>query len=82
MNGFDAWDGTLLVVAAYVAVTSLVRLMANHRQRLTAELRIQIDAEQRRMKDNAAAKNRPQSGKGQSGKGQSGKGQSRPGSAA
>ena len=50
MDRFDTWDGVLLVVAAYVAINSLVRMMANHRQRVSAELLQQIHAEQHRKK--------------------------------
>ena len=29
MDGFDVWDGLLLVIGAYVAVMALVKLMAD-----------------------------------------------------
>jgi hypothetical protein len=38
----EGWDVALLVVAGYVAVTALVRLMIGHRNRLVAELRRQM----------------------------------------
>ena len=49
----DRWDVILLAVAGYVAVLTLTRLMARHRDRLVADLEQQVAAEQRRQ--NAAA---------------------------
>jgi len=50
MLGLDVWDGVLLFAAGYVAVTVLVRLMRAHRNKITAELRSQLQAEQLRRK--------------------------------
>jgi len=44
----DGWDIALLVVAAYLAVMGLVRLMRAERERCVAELREQAAAEQQR----------------------------------
>lgn len=38
----DVWDGILIAVAAYLAVTSLVRLMAGRRNELIDEVRAQL----------------------------------------
>lgn len=39
MENMDGWDIALLVIAAYVAVTVLVRLMIRRRDELMARLR-------------------------------------------
>ena len=44
----DRWDIALLLVAAYVAVMALVRLMSRRRQELVADLEQQIKAQRRR----------------------------------
>jgi hypothetical protein len=49
----DRWDVALLAIAGYVAVVSLTRLMARHRDRLVADLERQATAEQRRQKAEA-----------------------------
>ncbi len=48
MLSLDAWDLVLLAIASYVAVLSLVRLMAARRQQLSDGLREQFAAEQAR----------------------------------
>ena len=45
----NTWDLVLLVIASYVAVISLVRLMLAERGRLAAELDQQIEAERARL---------------------------------
>lgn len=45
----DGWDLALLAIASYVAVTSLVRLMRERRDVLSADMRRQIEAEKRRL---------------------------------
>lgn len=45
----EGWEIALLVAAGYVAVSSLVRLMRERRDVLTADMRRQIEAEQRRL---------------------------------
>ena len=42
MEGMDHWDWILLGAAAYVAVTVLVRLMLQRRDRIIAHLRGQL----------------------------------------
>ena len=42
MGTFDNWDVTLLIVAGYLAVVALVRLMARHRDQMLEDLRRQI----------------------------------------
>ena len=46
----DAWEIGLFGVAAFVAVTSLVRLMKKRHDSLVTEMRSQIEAEQRKKK--------------------------------
>jgi hypothetical protein len=38
MGNMDSWDVTLLVVAGYLAITSLVRLMARRRNQVYENL--------------------------------------------
>jgi len=45
------WDFVLLVVAGYVAVTLLVRLMQNHRRQILAELQQECVEIQRRQRE-------------------------------
>jgi hypothetical protein len=49
----DRWDILCIVVAAYVSIISLVRLMANRRNELVAKIRDEI------AKQRAAAKPKP-----------------------
>jgi hypothetical protein len=50
MEGMDHWDWILLGAVAYVAVTVLVRLMLQRRDRIITHLRgqLQQDGERRR----------------------------------
>jgi len=50
MANMDGWDITLLVVAGYVAVVSLVRLMARRRDAMLGEFRQQMEKEKQRKK--------------------------------
>jgi hypothetical protein len=50
MGNMDSWDVTLLVVAGYLAVVSLVRLMARRRNQVYAELSQKIENEKKRKK--------------------------------
>jgi hypothetical protein len=52
----DGWDIALLVVAAYLAVMGLVRLMRAQRDYWVAELRRQAEAEQQRKRQAELAK--------------------------
>ena len=47
--GIDPWDLTLGVVVSYLAVISLVRLMNEHRGKLVAHFRAQMELEKRRL---------------------------------
>ena len=49
MEGWNSWEIWSLLIAAYVAVVSLVRLMLAHRDRLARELDEQIVAERQRL---------------------------------
>jgi hypothetical protein len=53
----DRWDVVLLIVAGYVSVLSLVRLMANRRNELVSKIREEID---RRRADADAAEEEEQ----------------------
>ena len=48
----DRWDVFILAVASYVAIVSLVRLMANRRNELVAKIRTEIT----KQRDAAAAR--------------------------
>jgi flagellar biosynthesis/type III secretory pathway M-ring protein FliF/YscJ len=48
MPNMDVWDWVLLVIGAYVAVTTLVRLMRRRRDEVLAELDAQAQAERER----------------------------------
>ena len=50
----DAWDITILVVASYVAVMALIRMMSVHRRNVTKKLQKQIANEQRRRREEEA----------------------------
>ncbi len=53
MFDLDRWDVALLAIAGYVAVVTLTKMMAQHRDRLVADLERQAVAEQRRQKADA-----------------------------
>ena len=48
MGSMDGWDLTLLVVAGYVAVVTLVRLMARRRDQMLDEFRRKLRKEKQR----------------------------------
>ena len=48
MGAMDTWDVTLLIVAGYLAVVALVRLMARHRDQMLDEVQRQIAKEKQR----------------------------------
>ena len=48
MESITGWDIALFVVAGYVAVMSMTRLMIRRRGQLLAEFREQVKAEQKR----------------------------------
>ena len=54
MANMDGWDVVFLAVAGYVAVSSLVRMMINHRDKLTAKFRQEVRAEQLRKQAESA----------------------------
>ena len=53
MFNLDRWDVALLAIAGYVAVVTLTRRMARHRDRLVADLERRAVAERRRQKAEA-----------------------------
>jgi hypothetical protein len=50
MGAMDNWDVTLLIVAGYLAVVALVRLMVRHRDQILDEVRRQFENEKQRKK--------------------------------
>ncbi len=50
MGAMDNWDITLLVVAGYLAVVALVRLMGRHRDQLLDDFRRQVADEKKKKK--------------------------------
>jgi len=48
MEGMDRWDWILLGAATYIAVTVLVRLMLERRDRIIVHLRAQLQQDQDR----------------------------------
>jgi hypothetical protein len=61
----DGWSIALWVVAGYVAVVALLRLMAHKRQEVMAEFRSEVEKEKTRRKTAAAkqAQGKPPRGK-------------------
>ena len=51
MGAMDNWDITLLVVAGYLAVIALVRLMRRQRDQMLDEFRRQIKEDNKREKE-------------------------------
>jgi hypothetical protein len=62
----EAWDLALLVVAGYLAVVSLVRLMAHHRDQVVERFSHQM-RKQRTAKRREAASEKPAAGRRQAG---------------
>lgn len=60
MFTLDTWDIVLLAVAGFVAVTTLVRLMAARRDELLKKLRRDFEREQVRLKLEEKKKKRKQ----------------------
>jgi len=54
MANMDGWDVAFLAVAGYVALSSLVRMMIRHRDKLTARFRQEVRAEQLRKETESA----------------------------
>ena len=52
----DSWSIALWVVAGYVAVVALLRLMTHKRDQVMAEFRNEVEKEKNRRKAAAAAK--------------------------
>jgi hypothetical protein len=48
MGNMDGWDLTLLVVAGYLAIVTLMRLMSRRRSQVLDHLRQQADDEKRK----------------------------------
>ncbi|MGW8257201.1 MAG: hypothetical protein ACWGMZ_06940 [Thermoguttaceae bacterium] len=48
MGAMDSWDVTLLIVAGYVAIVTLVRLMARRRKAVLEQFRRKAEEEKRK----------------------------------
>ncbi len=48
MGNMDSWDLTLMVVAAYLAIAALVRLMNRHRNQVIEKFRQEAEKEKKR----------------------------------
>ncbi len=48
MGFMDGWDIALLVIAGYVAVVALIRLMTRRRDQMIDEFREEVEKEQNR----------------------------------
>ena len=48
MGNMDGWDVALLVVAGYVAIVTLVRLMIRRREQMLAKFRREVEKEKAR----------------------------------
>jgi hypothetical protein len=59
----DSWSIALWVVAGYVAVVALMRLMAHKRNEVLAEFRGEVEKEKQRRKAAAAKEAKPPRGK-------------------
>jgi hypothetical protein len=57
MGNMDGWDLTLLLVAGYLAIVTLVRLMARHRNQVLQQLRYRAE-DAKRKKHQADMQNR------------------------
>ncbi len=60
MGNMDSWDLTLMVVAAYLAIVALVRLMHRRRNQVIEKLRQEAETEKRRKELQDAMRNRRQ----------------------
>ena len=47
MQSMDGWDVALLVLAGYVAVVALVRMMLGHREQTARRMRIELENQRR-----------------------------------
>jgi hypothetical protein len=52
----DGWDVALWIVAAYLAVTALIRLMLAYRDKVLADFRAEIQRQQAAEKQSAGTK--------------------------
>ncbi|MFV2069035.1 MAG: hypothetical protein ACC645_18875 [Pirellulales bacterium] len=60
MDGLDRWDWLLLLLAVYVAVVGIVRLMAARRTHVIGELQSQWKRQQGRADPQDAERTKPQ----------------------
>jgi heme exporter protein D len=58
MGNMDGWDLALLVMAGYVAVVALVRLMIRRRDQVLGEFRRKLRQERQRKQAEEAIRNR------------------------
>lgn len=62
MGNMDGWDLTLLLVAGYLAVVTLVRLMTNRRDQMLSRLREQLEKEKRLKESQRQSEQRQRAG--------------------
>jgi hypothetical protein len=58
MGWLDRWDVVLLLIAAYVAVMSLVRMMTRRRDQVVADVERQLKAQREKGKNESAGRRR------------------------
>jgi hypothetical protein len=58
MGSMDRWDVALMLIAAYVAVTTLVRMMARRRDEVVADVERQLETHRKQSKNKPTSKNR------------------------
>ena len=58
MENISTWEIALIAVVGYFAITTLVKMMVDYRDRLTAQLEEQAQKEQNRKKEEAEQKQR------------------------
>ena len=55
----DAWNVALLLAAAYVAITALIRLMIRRRNEMMEKFRHEVEKEKRRREAEQARSSKP-----------------------
>lgn len=58
MENISTWEIALIAVVGYFAITALVKIMVDYRDRLTAQLEEQAQKEKKRKKEEADIKER------------------------
>jgi hypothetical protein len=58
MESISTWEIALIAIVGYFAITTLVKMMVDYRDRLTAQLEEQAQREKKRKKEEAAQQER------------------------